>query len=169
MEVFDELRGWNRRDYFLSEPDTTNNRMALRSGIQGLRALKRPCRLIFYSDSNYLVRGMKEWVHAWASRGWKRKGGPIENLELWSQLVSVARRHTIEWRWVRGHAGDPKNEYVNALAVTAAREQRNSRGLVRSRFSEWLAEEQEKERYLDFFDLPPDAPFSPDPTAPPPP
>lgn len=169
IELFDPVKGWTRRDYYVCEPDTTNNRMALRSAIQGLGALTRPCRAIFHSDSNYLVRGMKEWVHGWAERGWKRKGGRIENLELWAELVRVARLHTIEWRWVKGHAGDPKNEYVNKLAVEAAREQRNSGGVVPSGFDDWLEAEQEKERYLDFFDLPPKAPFDPDPQPPPPP
>lgn len=166
IEVFDDRRGWTRRDYYVCEPDSTNNRMALRSAIVGLHALKRRCRIAFSSDSSYLTTGMKEWVHGWAKRGWRRKGGQIENLDLWTALVRQAARHSIEWRWVRGHAGDPKNEYVNALAVAAAREQRDSRGLVESGFDAWLASEQEKGRYLEFFDVPPDAPFEPDPPAP---
>lgn len=169
IELFDRRRGWRRRDYYVSEPDTTNNRMALRSAIQGLAALKRPCSVVFYSDSNYLIRGMKEWIHAWGARGWRRRGGRIENLELWAELVRAAGRHTIEWRWVRGHAGDPKNEYVNRLAVEAARERKDSKGLVPSGFNAWLVAEQEQERYLEFFDLPPDLPFTPDKRPPPPP
>jgi ribonuclease HI len=166
IELFDRRRGWTRRDYFVSESDTTNNRMALRSAIEGLDALKRPCRVIFYSDSNYLVRGMKEWIHAWAARGWRRKGGAIENLRLWQQLATAAAPHTIEWRWVRGHAGDPKNEYVNKLAIDTARKQKDSGGPIPSGFDEWLQAEQEAERYLDFFDLPPEEPFRPDPSPP---
>lgn len=166
IEMFDERRGWTRKDYYVSESDSTNNRMALRSAIVGLGALKRPCRVVFYSDSLYLVRGMKEWIHNWAARGWRRKGGSIENLGLWKRLARRARRHEIEWRWVRGHAGDPKNEYVNHLAIRAAREQMNSGGPVPSGFDAWLVEEQEKERYLDFFDLPPEEPFRSDPTPP---
>lgn len=167
--MFDERHGWRRRDFYVGARDTTNNQMALRSGIEGLRALRRPCRVIFYSDSNYLVRGMKEWVHAWAERGWRRKGGSIENLALWKQLVRVARRHRIEWRWVRGHAGDPKNEYVHHLAVRTARDQKNSGGPIPSGFDDWLRQQQEeRERYLDFFDVPPEEPFEPDPTPPPP-
>lgn len=169
VEVFDERRGWQRRDYFVAEPDTTNNRMALRSAIEGLGGLTRRCRVAFYSDSNYLVQGMKEWVHAWAARGWKRKGGPIENLELWARLVRVAAGHTVQWRWVRGHAGHVKNEYANRLAMNAARSQNSSRGFVPSGFDDWLAAEQEAERYLDYFDLPPDDPFQPDPAPPDPP
>ncbi|MEE9134067.1 MAG: ribonuclease H [Gemmatimonadota bacterium] len=174
IEVFDERRGWTRRDYYVSARDTTNQRMALRSGIEGLKALTKPCRVCFYSDSNYLVTGMKDWVHGWARRGWKRKGGPIENLDLWIQLVKVAARHYsgrngISWRWVRGHAGDPKNEYVNELAVDAARGQKNSRSLIESGFDAWVEAEQEKERLLDFLDLPPTDEFSPDSRPPNPP
>ncbi len=166
VEVFDERRGWIRRDYYVSEPDTTNNRMALRSAIEGLRALRRARRVVFYSDSNYLTRGMKEWIHGWAARGWKRKGGPVENLDLWLELASVSAPFAIEWRWVRGHAGDPKNEYVNHLAIKAAREQLSSGGLVESGFDDWLEAQREKDRFLDFLDLPPDEPFRPDRRAP---
>ncbi len=174
VELFDERRGWVRRDYYVSEPDTTNQRMALRSAIEGLTALARPCRLVFHSDSNYLVRGMKEWIHDWARRGWKRKGGPIENLDLWVRLARAAARyyaagHGVEWRWVRGHAGHPKNEYANALAIRAAREQRDSNGLVESGFTAWLEKQREAQRYHDWLDLPPDDTFRPDPAPPPPP
>ncbi len=169
IELLDSDRGWSRRDYYLSEPDSTNNRMAIRSAVAGLSALKRPSRVAFYSDSNYLVRGMKEWVHGWARRGWRRKGGPIENLPLWFELLKVAARHSIEWRWVRGHAGDPKNEYVNRLAVDAARGQRNSRGLLESGFDAWLEAQQDRGRWLDFLDLPPPLAFQPDPEPPTPP
>ena len=169
IESFDQQRGWTRRDYFLSERDTTNNRMALRSAIEGLAALKSAERVVFYSDSSYLTEGMKDWIHAWAARGWRRKGGPIENLELWLRLVAVAARYAVEWRWVRGHAGDPKNEYVNYLAVTAAKKQLTSSGLVESGFSDWIEEQQERERFLDFLDLPPDRPFRADRRPPKPP
>ncbi len=169
VEAFDEKSGWTRRDYFISEPDTTNNRMALRSAIQGLSSLKAHCRVVFYSDSNYLIKGMKEWVHSWAKRGWKRKGGPIENLELWIELVRVAAKHSIEWRWVRGHAGDPKNEYVDMLATESARAGKNSRGLVDSGFEDWVIGEQEKERLMDFMDVPPREKFRADAKPPSPP
>jgi ribonuclease HI len=169
IEVFDEKRGWIRRDYFVWEPDTTNQRMALRSGSEGLSSLSKPCNVVFYSDSNYLVRGMKEWVHAWARRGWKRKAGPIENLELWIALTDAARPHTVEWRWVRGHAGHPKNEYANKLAVDAARSRKTSHGLKDSEFDAWLQAQQEKDRFLDFLDLPPQEEYRPDPRPPTPP
>jgi ribonuclease HI len=147
---------WIRRDYWISESDTTNNRMAIRSAIEGLRALKRSCSVRFVSDSQYLVKGMSEWLPGWKRRGWKRKGGPIENLELWKELDREARRHRIEWVWVRGHAGHPRNEYANHLAVRAAKEQTQSGGLVPSGFEEWLNREREqRERYLDFFEFAP--------------
>ncbi len=107
---------WIRRDYWISEPATTNNRMAIRSAIEGLRALRRACRVVFTSDSQYLVKGMRDWIQGWARRGWKRKGGAIENLELWRELLAAARRHQVDWRWIRGHAGHDLNERADALA-----------------------------------------------------
>lgn len=149
---------WERRDFWHSEPDTTNNRMAIRSGIEGLTLLKRPCVVRFVSDSQYLVKGMNEWVRGWKSRGWKRKGGPPENVELWKELDRVAAEHRVEWVWVRGHDGHPRNEYVNYLATRAAKDQRSSSGLVDSGFVAWLEQQREdRENYLDFFeDLPPE-------------
>ncbi|MEX2572608.1 MAG: ribonuclease H [Gemmatimonadota bacterium] len=156
LEFHSERLGWIRRDFWTSEPDTTNNRMALRSAAIPLAALKGPSKVIFTSDSRYLVDGMSRWVHNWKRRGWKRKGGEIENLELWQELVASAARHEVNWRWVRGHAGHAQNEYANHLAIRAAREQISSGGLVESGFDEWIAEEQEaKGRYLDFLPGPP--------------
>ena len=146
---------WERRDYWVSEPATTNNRMALRSAIEGLAALRVPCRVVFTSDSQYLIRGMREWVPGWIRRGWKRKGGAIENVELWRALVDAARRHRVDWRWVRGHAGHPQNEYANYLATRAARTQTSSNGLVPSGYESWLDAEREKGRFLDVFEFQP--------------
>ena len=122
-------------DYWLSEPSTTNNRMALRSAIEAFRIIGRKggrFRVLFTSDSQYLVKGMTEWVHGWASRGWKRREGAIENLALWKELVEAAAPHRVQWQWVRGHAGHPQNEYANHLATRAAREQTQSGGPVPS-------------------------------------
>ena len=163
LERFDSRSGWYRRDYFRHEPDTTNNRMAIVSGILGLSALRRPCRVVFVSDSQYLVKGMKEWVHGWARRGWRRKGGRIENLELWQRLVVEASRHEVEWRWVRGHADNPKNEYANMLAVRAAKQRARSGGLVPSGFEDWLEARMEAGQFEDFLDVPSKEPFTPDP------
>jgi ribonuclease HI len=132
-----------RRDLWISEPATTNNRMALRSVIESMTALGRKgrrFRVSFTTDSRYIVDGMTQWVHDWARRGWTRKTGAIENLELWRQAVEAASAHSVFWRWVRGHAGHAQNEYANDLAVRAAAELSSSEGLVESGFDDWLAE-----------------------------
>jgi ribonuclease HI len=131
-----------RWDYWISEPGTTNNRMALRSVIEAFRGISRKgshFRVAFTSDSQYLIKGMSEWVFGWMSRGWRKKDGPILNLELWVEAVDAVRGHQVDWRWVRGHDGHPQNEYANDLAVRAAKEQTNSNGIVSSHFDEWLA------------------------------
>ena len=150
-----------RRDFWVSEPATTNNRMALRSAIEAFRAISsrgRRCRVVFTSDSRYLVDGMTSWVHGWAARGWTRKTGPIENLELWREAVAAAALHEVQWRWVRGHHGHAQNEYANHLATKAAAERSSSNGLVESRFDEWMASTGKKT-----VKVPPD-PFPPVPT-----
>jgi len=148
---------WIRKDYWLSEPATTNNRMAIRSASEGLRLLRRPCRVVFTSDSQYLVRGMNEWIAGWVRRNWKRKDGPVSNTDLWKALLPEARRHQVQWVWVRGHAGHPQNEYANHLATRAARKQDATHGLRSSGFLEWLESEREKDRYMDFMEwAPPD-------------
>lgn len=138
-----------RWDYWVAEPSTTNNRMALRSAIEAFRVIGRKggrFRVLFTSDSQYLVKGMTEWVHGWASRGWKRREGPIENLALWQDLVEAAAPHRVQWQWVRGHAGHPQNEYANDLAVNAARTQQGSDGARTSEFESWLTAQREKKR-----------------------
>ena len=147
---------WERRDYWISEPGTTNNRMALRSAIEALGHLVKPSRVRFVSDSQYLVKGMSEWLPGWKAKDWKRKGGPIENLALWQELDGAVGLHRVEWRWVRGHAGHPRNEYANHLATGAARRQDRSSGLAPSGFERWLTEERARGRYGDFDEnLPP--------------
>ncbi len=141
--------GWERRDFWLSEPATTNNRMALRSAIEPLRVLRRPCAVRLVSDSQYLVKGIREWLPAWKRRGWRRKAGPIENLDQWKELDGELARHDVRTEWVRGHGGHPRNEYANDLAVRAAREQTASGGLVPSGFELWLDEQRSKGRYLE--------------------
>jgi ribonuclease HI len=141
-----------RLDYYLSEPDTTNNRMALRSAIAALDlvAARGPAGLAFVTDSNYIVLGMTQWVPAWRARGWRRKGGAIENLDLWRELVEKAEGRHIAWSWVRGHAGHAKNEYANALATGAAAAQSASAGLAPSGFAAWLESERARGRYLAY-------------------
>jgi ribonuclease HI len=133
-----------RRDLWVSERATTNNRMALRSAIETFRALSargREARVVFTSDSRYLIDGLRDWVHGWAARGWVRRGGPIENLALWHELLATVRAggQDVQWRWVRGHDGHPQNEYVNHLATTAAAALGHSDGLQPSGFDAWLA------------------------------
>jgi ribonuclease HI len=146
-----ETGSLTRWDYWISEPGTTNNRMALRSAIEAFRNISRKgvkFRVTFTSDSQYLVKGMSEWVFGWMSRGWKKKDGPILNLELWIEAVEAVRAggHQASWQWVRGHEGHPQNEYANHLATRAAREQTDSGGIVASQFDEWLAAERAKKR-----------------------
>jgi ribonuclease HI len=136
-----------RRDLWVAEPATTNNRMALRSAIESFRTLSRKGKqfsVVFTSDSRYLVDGMQSWVHGWARRGWTRKSGPIENLELWHAAVDAVSGHQVQWRWVRGHHGHPQNEYANHLATSAAAKQTQSEGLVPSGFDAWLASQRER-------------------------
>jgi ribonuclease HI len=133
-----------RCDYWISEPATTNNRMALRSVIEAFRAISRSgnsYRVVFTSDSSYIVNGLNEWLQKWKAQGWKKKGGPILNLELWKEVESVVSSHEYQGRWVGGHAGHPQNEYANFLATRAAAEQSNSGGLRQSEFDRWLKEQ----------------------------
>jgi ribonuclease HI len=98
------------------EDPTTNNRMELKAALEAFNALKRPCRVDIYTDSEYLRRGITEWLPGWRARGWKRKGGKLANLELWQALDAAVRQHQVDWHWVRGHAGNPENEQVDRLA-----------------------------------------------------
>ena len=152
--------GVQRRDVYLSSAATTNNRMALAGATEALELLAAKgaeLRVLIVSDSEYLVKGMREWAPAWERRGWTRKGGPIENLERWKALVAAARRHETQFTWVRGHKGHAKNEYANDLAIRAAREQIDSGGAVESGFEAWLGSKRLKKLYLEYD---PDAEFA---------
>ncbi|APF36874.1 ribonuclease HI [Chelatococcus daeguensis] len=99
------------------EPETTNNRMELMAAIMALEALKRPCAVDLFTDSQYVRHGITQWMHGWKARGWKtadRK--PVKNEDLWRRLDTARQRHDVTWHWVRGHAGHPENERVDALA-----------------------------------------------------
>lgn len=129
-----------RFDLWASEPDTTNNQMALRSVIDTFQALSRKGNALsvqFTTDSRYIVDGMTTWVRGWMSRGWRRKEGAVENLELWQAAVDAVAAHEYRWVWVKGHAGHPQNEYANHLATRAAAEQNASPGLIESDFESW--------------------------------
>jgi ribonuclease HI len=151
------VRRW---EYWVSEPATTNNRMALRSVIEafsGLSAKGNQLHVRFTTDSRYIVDGMTSWVHGWIERGWRRKGGAIENLELWQQAVSAIGAHVVQWEWVRGHAGQPQNEYANHLATRAAAEQTSSNGFRPSEFERWLNDRPRRGKKLEEAAPPPDA------------
>ncbi len=104
-----------------SKPDTTNNRMELTAAVQALQALKRPSRVDLFTDSEYLRRGITEWLPRWRARNWRRKGGALANVDLWQALSAATQSHQIEWHWVRGHAGDRNNRLVDRLARQAIR------------------------------------------------
>jgi ribonuclease HI len=105
------------RELFGGEFDTTNNRMELRAVIEALRALKRPCTVVLHTDSQYVQKGISEWIKTWQRNGWKTASRqPVKNADLWQALSAEAERHHIHWRWVKGHAGDPGNEHADRLA-----------------------------------------------------
>lgn len=107
-----------------ADPDTTNNRMELTAAAAALEALKRPCRVILHTDSEYVKNGVTRWHTGWVRKNWRSStGDPVKNMDLWKRLLAAAAQHKIEWRWVRGHAGDVMNERADVLA-TAAREGR---------------------------------------------
>lgn len=138
-----------RFDLWDSEPDTTNNQMALRSVIDTFETLSRkgnPLSVQFTTDSRYIVDGMTSWVRGWIGRGWRRKEGAVENVELWQSAVLAIEKHECQWRWVRGHAGHPQNEYANHLATRAAADQNRSAGLVTSAFESWWAQTSAKSK-----------------------
>src|SRR5579872_886171 len=143
-----------RRDVWISEPATTNNRMALRSVISTMRALTKPARVVFTSDSKYLIDGLTEWVFGWAARGWTRKTGAIENLELWTEALDSVHRggHQVAWRWVKGHNGHPQNEYANHLATRAAADQTASDGVTISAFDAWVGTQKKLRPLAEFPD-----------------
>ena len=116
------LLKFNGRQKELSggEPETTNNRMELTGAIKALKALNRPCRVQFYTDSQYVRKGITEWISAWKRRGWKTAGKkPVKNQDLWQELDEAVQQHKIHWHWVRGHAGQRDNERVDKLARNA--------------------------------------------------
>lgn len=111
--------GDTEKELFGGEAATTNNRMELMAVIQALSALKRPCEVTLFLDSQYVLKGITEWLPGWKAKGWRTAGKqPVKNVELWQQLDTLVQQggHRIDWRWVRGHNGDPGNERADALA-----------------------------------------------------
>jgi ribonuclease HI len=107
----------HEKELFGGEAETTNNRMELMAAIQALNALKRPANVRLVTDSVYVRDGVTKWIHGWKKNGWKTAAKkPVKNADLWQALDEAARRHTVEWVWVKGHNGDPGNERADALA-----------------------------------------------------
>ena len=109
--------GTHERELYGGDPATTNNRMELTAVIRALEALKRPSSVEVYTDSEYVKKGITEWLAAWKRRGWKtadRK--PVKNVDLWHELEELVHKHEVRWHWVRGHSGHPENERADALA-----------------------------------------------------
>jgi ribonuclease HI len=109
--------GANEKELCGGAANTTNNRMELMAVIEALNALKRPCQVVLYTDSNYVRQGITTWIHSWKAKGWKTADKkPVKNEDLWKTLDEAAKRHKVDWRWVKGHAGDPGNERADMLA-----------------------------------------------------
>jgi ribonuclease HI len=107
------------------EPLTTNNRMEMLAVIEALGALKRPCKVLLHVDSQYVMKGMTEWIHGWKQRGWRTADKkPVKNADLWQRMEEEVAKHTITWKWVKGHAGDPGNERADLLANRGVEEAR---------------------------------------------
>jgi ribonuclease HI len=115
---------WNGHERELSggELDTTNNRMELMAAIRALESLRRPCRVILTTDSQYVRKGITEWMPGWKRNGWKTASKkPVKNAELWRRLDAARERHEVRWDWIKGHSGHPENERADELASDAAR------------------------------------------------
>lgn len=113
--------GQVERELSGSDPDTTNNRMELLAAIMALEALDRPCEVELHTDSQYVQKGIGEWLPNWLRRNWKTAGGdPVKNQDLWLRLLEASSRHQVKWHWVKGHAGHVENERVDVLARAAA-------------------------------------------------
>ena len=113
--------GGTEKELSGGEAHTTNNRMELMAAIEGLKALKRPCRVTLSTDSRYVMDGLTKWIHGWLKNGWRTSDKkPVKNAELWQELLDACSPHRVEWIWVKGHAGHPDNERADKLASDAA-------------------------------------------------
>ena len=111
------IAGSREKELFGGERDTTNNRMELMAVIRALEALKRPCQIALYTDSQYVLKGITEWIDGWKAKGWKTASkAPVKNVDLWQALDTARQTHDIEWIWVRGHTGNLGNEKADQLA-----------------------------------------------------
>lgn len=115
--------GDKKKEICGGEPATTNNRMELMAAIQALELLNRPCKVELHTDSQYVMKGIQEWIRGWKARGWKTADkSPVKNDDLWKRLDAARERHDVDWRWVKGHAGHPLNERADALANEGLRQ-----------------------------------------------
>ena len=143
------VSGPHRKELSGAVPATTNNRMELRAAIGALEVLNRPCQVALYTDSSYLKDGITRWIHGWKRNGWKTAAKePVKNEDLWRRLDKALATHTVEWRWLKGHAGHPENERCDQLAAAAiaALRSRNSPAQLRealARFKEGVETETE--------------------------
>ena len=109
--------GDKKKEICGGEPATTNNRMELMGAIQALELLNRPCKIELHTDSQYVMKGIQEWIKGWKARGWKTADkSPVKNDDLWKRLDAARERHDVDWRWVKGHAGHEMNERADGLA-----------------------------------------------------
>lgn len=104
------------------EEDTTNNRMELKAAIEGLKALKKRCKVIIYTDSEYLKKGMTEWIESWVKKGWKTADGTVKNIDLWSELIELVKKHDVTWNWIKGHNQHLQNERCDKIVRDVIRE-----------------------------------------------
>ncbi|MGS0743744.1 ribonuclease HI [Glaciimonas sp. GG7] len=111
------ISGGNEKELFGGERNTTNNRMELQAVIEALNALKKPCEVTVHTDSQYVQKGISEWIHGWKARGWKTAAkAPVKNVDLWQALDAAQAQHQMHWRWIKGHAGHVGNERADQLA-----------------------------------------------------
>lgn len=119
--------GQNKKEFYGSEPMTTNNRMELKAAAEGLRALNEPCEVEIVTDSEYVKNGITTWIHGWKAKGWRSKSGqPVKNQDLWHDLDEQVNRHKARWSWTKGHASHADNNRCDELANEAARRQLKS-------------------------------------------
>ncbi len=115
--------GHHEKELYGGERQTTNNRMELMAAIRALESLKRPCEVTLTTDSEYVRKGITEWLDNWKRRGWKTAGKkPVKNQDLWQRLEQAMQQHRVHWKWVKGHSGHPENERVDQLANRAIEE-----------------------------------------------
>ncbi|MDG2520038.1 ribonuclease HI [Caulobacter segnis] len=117
------MYGDKRKTMCGGEPGTTNNRMELMGAIVALETLNRPCKVELHTDSQYVMKGVTQWIHGWKAKGWKTADkSPVKNEDLWKRLDAARARHDVDWRWVKGHAGNQYNEEADALARKGLKE-----------------------------------------------